>query len=184
MGHTRYILPALIAALVAGVILATRSQSDPSPPPAQALLACENSVSGATSEGAGLDAAVQHGPITFFGIRDSIGRPPFDEAGRSLSVKSFVVLNKGQSVTVAVATRDTSKVALLYEPTAFSQGQGSYYLFDLGVRAVTFTACPDRDSGFVGGFIIHGPPRCVAVDVYLPGEVERVQLPFAGAPCS
>ena len=146
-------------------------------------LGCENSVSGAT-DGTGLDNAVQRGPITFFGIRDPIGRPTFDEAGRSLSVKSFVVLMKGESVTVSVAASYASNVALLYEPTAFGQGQGSYYAFDLGARAVTFTACSERDSGFVGGFILQGLPRCVAVDVYGRGQVQRVQLPFSAAPCS
>jgi len=91
----------------------------------------------------------------------------------SYAVSEAVVrVAAGSHATLSVALAQRSSVALIYSRHARHQERsgapGAYRVAD-GDPSVTFRACPQVDTDFLGGIVVAGP-RCVTMAVTGPGR--------------
>jgi hypothetical protein len=111
------------------------------------------------------------GPLTWPGVRGWVDARP-EDYGHGGNYKVGAVVRAGAVVTVTVAPEARSDAGLNYgQRWGFSPAQ-----------AVTFRACADRDTAFIGGFHVQGR-RCVPFDVRVGDAAPvRVTIGFF-APC-
>ncbi|MFU8873025.1 hypothetical protein [Micromonospora sp. SL4-19] len=114
------------------------------------------------------------GPMTWRGLKAMATGDPAsfgyqDADGGHYKIGARV--RAGATVTVTIGTEARGYAALAY-------GQAWGYR---PVDGVTFSACPDADTWFVGGFVVKGH-RCVPLDVTADGArpVRVVVSLFAG----
>src|SRR5438034_3215260 len=160
------------------------------PVPGAFVRTCDSEVLGDLGAGWREDkSAVVVGPIAFLypgayahGPRRLFSR---DRNGYS-SQKVLVVVERGASVTGAIAPAATRGVSLLYDPSRFND-TNRYEVSD-GESAVTFQACGmggTHVTQFNGGFIVAGP-RCVPLEIWTGNDStprHRV-LSFGKADCA
>jgi hypothetical protein len=100
------------------------------------------------------------GPLTWPGLRGWATADPSgfgDPASGDFKIGAQVAA--GTTVTVAVAAEARAYAGLNYGQTwSYSPAQ-----------AVTFHACPDTDTAYIGGFHVTGR-RCVPFDVTVKGQ--------------
>ncbi len=92
----------------------------------------------------------------------------------------------GEQATVTVPAEHRADVSLIYTSRARDRedpgAQGAYRADD-GDPAVTFRACPDEDTEFLGGFVVAGA-RCVPLRITEPGRpAQRRLLSFGAGEC-
>ncbi len=106
----------------------------------------------------------------------------------SYAVSEAVVrVAAGSQATLAVASAQRSSVALIYGRRARNQDRpgapGAYRVAD-GDPSVTFRACPQADTDFLGGIVVAGP-RCLAMTVTSPGRRSaHLRLAFGKDSCA
>ncbi len=108
-------------------------------------------------------------------------------AGSHAVAEVFVRVAAGRRATLSVAREQRSVVGLVYSRRSRNQERpgaaGAYRVADAD-RAVTFAACSQADTDFLGGIVVAGA-RCVRLTVTAPGIApERLRLPFGGDACS
>lgn len=92
----------------------------------------------------------------------------------------------GEQATLTVPSERRAHVSLIYTARARDRenpgAQGAYRVDD-GDPAVTFRACPDQDTEFLGGFVVAGA-RCVPLRITEPGRPgQRRLLSFGAGEC-
>jgi hypothetical protein len=117
------------------------------------------------------------GPLVVPGLMAWAGARP-EEYGADHKFKVGAVVRKGQTVTLSISAEFHDSAGLLYsEParTARTPAEADH--------AVTFTACADRDTIFVGGFYVL-EPRCVVLEIRPQGQAAvRREISFFGGAC-
>jgi len=100
--------------------------------------------------------------------------------------EALVRIAAGSQATLSVASAQRSSVALLYTRRARNQERpgapGAYRAVD-GDPSVTFHACSQADTDFLGGIVVAGP-RCVAMTFTSPGRrPAHLRLAFGEDSC-
>ncbi|MCP9491777.1 MAG: hypothetical protein MSC31_18170 [Solirubrobacteraceae bacterium MAG38_C4-C5] len=92
-------------------------------------------------------------------------------------------VSAGSQTTVMVPAEHRPHISLIYTARARDRenlgAQGAYRVDD-GDPAVTFRACPDEDTEFLGGFVVAGA-RCVPLRITQPGRPPQDRLLSFGA---
>jgi hypothetical protein len=156
------------------------TQSSPHPRRTPLLRGCGSDVGDLLPSG-WRHASLSVGPLALFPVRSSIDAKPLG-GGRYAASKLFVVLAPGAAATISIPARERRHIALLFDPDAAAFWDEAGKLTD-GETAVTFKACPDRQSLFNGGVIATGP-RCARLDILRPGsKPSHLILPIASSHC-
>lgn len=99
-----------------------------------------------------------------------------------------VVVEAGREATVVVPRSARRHVSLVYTHRAASRersgAQGIYRVAD-GDLTVTFKACRDHETHFLGGFVAAGA-RCVPLEIWILGRGQPIRrtLSFGAGPCA
>jgi hypothetical protein len=120
-----------------------------------------------------IDLAV--GPLLIPGLRSWAHARPADH-GQDLQFKVGVVVRKGQTATLSIPAAFHQFAGVLYgEPSRLAQTPAQ------ADHAVTFTACADHHTPFIGGFFVL-EPRCVPLEIRPAGgrPVRELISFFAG----
>jgi hypothetical protein len=115
------------------------------------------------------------GPLLIPNLRSWALAPP-DSHGQDHRFKVGVLVRRGQTATLVIAAAFQPVAGLLYaEPARLAQTPAQ------ADHAVTFTACADHHTPFVGGFFVL-EPRCVPLEIRPAGgrPVREVISFFAG----
>lgn len=101
--------------------------------------------------------------------------------------EGLVHVATGSEATVAVAPSQRDAVSLIFSRQARNRerhgARGAYRVRD-GDAQVTFRACPNAATDFLGGYVVAGA-RCVHLTVTSPGRpAEDLALPFGGRRCA
>jgi hypothetical protein len=98
-------------------------------------------------------------------------------------VKLAVAVAASTVVTIMVPKSERRFSALLYDRKDFADIDYTRgVLLRFGDLQTTFRACADHETWFSGGFLIK-LARCVELDVYARGRIDRVRVPFGVANC-
>jgi len=100
--------------------------------------------------------------------------------------EALVRIAAGSQATLSVASAQRSSTALIYTRRARNQERpgapGAYRAAD-GDPSVTFHACSQADTDFLGGIVVAGP-RCVTMTVTSPGRrPAHLRLAFGKDSC-
>jgi hypothetical protein len=109
------------------------------------------------------------------------GRP-----GRFYPQKLLLLVRAGARATLVVPKRERARYALLYDRSKWSIPYRRGYRIADGDSAVTFRACRSQHPNFAGegvvgawtefnGAALVAGARCVALDVYRPGEAKPLR---------
>ncbi|GAA3377238.1 hypothetical protein GCM10020367_52140 [Streptomyces sannanensis] len=113
------------------------------------------------------------GPLSWPDLKTWATADPRDFAVSGDDFKIGVQLRAGTTVTVAVAPEARAYAGLNY-------GQAWSYS---PAQAVTFHACPNTDTTFIGGFHVEGR-RCVPLDLAVGDATPtRIVVSFFNGPC-
>jgi hypothetical protein len=125
------------------------------------------------------------GPVAFVWLVDAASIPAHslgdDERGY-VARKVLVLVQRGRTQEVSVASGDRPEVSLLYDPSAFDPS--GRYAFDAGAPVVRFEACPGTKitwtaaTQFNGGILAKGP---VCLHLIVRSSVaasERAEVPI------
>ncbi|MFJ2029143.1 hypothetical protein [Streptosporangium sp. NPDC087985] len=117
------------------------------------------------------------GPLVVPGLL-AWGRARSQEYGANHRFKVGTVVRKGGTVTLSIPAEFHDSAGLLYsEPsrTARTPAEADH--------AVTFTACAEHDTVFVGGFYVL-EPRCVVLEIRPQGQAAiRREISFFDGDC-
>jgi hypothetical protein len=125
------------------------------------------------------------GPLAFVALREYASTPAGDYAPRGdrfPALKVLAVLERAQTVTVAVAADQRPHAALIYDASKWTAD--GYLPLRAGDPAVTFVACKVGDTQFNGGFLVDRP-RCLDLEVWV-GDATRprpVRVSFGAGRC-
>ncbi|WP_188195492.1 hypothetical protein [Nonomuraea sp. SYSU D8015] len=144
------------------------------------LLNCENRNVEVSGEEDGVavgpdDLAV--GPLVIPGLL-AWGSARAEEYGSNHRFKVGAMVRKGGTITLSIPAKFHDSAGLLYS----EQARGARTPAEAD-HAVTFTACADHDTVFVGGFYVK-EPRCVLLEFSVPGKatVQR-EISFFNGKC-
>jgi hypothetical protein len=125
------------------------------------------------------------GPLAFVALREYASLPAGDYAPRGdrfPALKVLAVLDRGQTVTVAVAADQRPHAVLIYDASKWTAD--GYLPLRAGDPAVTFIACKVGDTQFNGGFLVDRP-RCLDLEVWVADAARPrpVRVSFGAGPC-
>jgi hypothetical protein len=159
--------------------------ASPSPKaPGVFVRACDDSVFGELGQG-WKKASVIMGPIAFVGLpgyRDGPDRYFRSRHGRYPALKVLTVVTGNGVISVSIAHRDTDRVRMMYDPSAW--GDGNLYRLEAGATTTVFGPClPHRSTQFNGGFLVTGR-TCATLEVSI-GRQEPLRrlVSFGGLHC-
>jgi hypothetical protein len=125
------------------------------------------------------------GPLAFVALREYASTPASDYAPRGdrfPALKVLAVLERGQTVTVAVTADQRPHAALIYDASKWTAD--GYLPLRAGDPAVTFIACKVGDTQFNGGFLVDRP-RCLDLEVWVADATRPrpIRVSFGAGRC-
>ncbi len=138
-------------------------------------LGCPDSVQGDLGAGWRTRAVAAHekvGALYLLGAQVRI-----NHAGTFTGVgfrKVLAVVEPRQTVTIEIPPSQRGSVSLAYDP---HRVLSTVLKITDGVSAVTFRACPDRETQFAGGFLIRGGTDTFSVLIHTGGVRRKLLLP-------
>ncbi|MFF4189788.1 hypothetical protein [Nonomuraea sp. NPDC001831] len=117
------------------------------------------------------------GPLLIPGLL-AWGDARAEQYGSGHKFKVGALVRKGRTITVSIPAKFHDSAGLLYsEPSRNARTPAE------ADHSVSFTACSDHDTMFVGGFYVK-EPRCVPLEFRVPGEpVVRREISFFNGAC-
>ncbi|WP_030906828.1 hypothetical protein [Streptosporangium amethystogenes] len=117
------------------------------------------------------------GPLVIPGLL-AWGTAKPEEYGSGNHFKVGAVVRKGGKVTLSIPTEFHKSAGMLYAEVARRAANPAD-----ADHSVTFVACDDHDTVFVGGFYVLAP-RCVPFDIAVPGKpTVRKEISFFHGKC-
>ena len=154
--------------------------------PSIAVRGCETSAYGDL----GSTPVNRAGPIGFVDSWSRIQPVGKRRGSRILPTKVLIVVDAGETVTVAVPDSERDRLRLLYAPSRPDSPDGLYE-FTVGDRATTFQACKPGQSAFgdhpqtqFPGYFLVKEAGCYRVDVTQRGTARNTHADLSlGEPC-
>ncbi|MGI5286149.1 hypothetical protein ACQEVF_22815 [Nonomuraea polychroma] len=117
------------------------------------------------------------GPLVIPGLL-AWGGARAEQYGNNHRFKVGAMVRKGGTVTLSIPAKFHGSAGLLYaEPARNARTPAE------ADHAVTFTACADHDTVFVGGFFVK-EPRCVLLEFSVPGKaIVQREISFFNGKC-